>query len=60
MPTYEYACLKCGAAFELFQSMKDAPIDYIVLGQLDPWRRGARVPSRGQLMKDPGKPGKPK
>lgn len=27
MPTYEYACLKCGAAFELFQSMKDAPIE---------------------------------
>lgn len=26
MPTYEYACLKCGAAFDLFQSMKDAPI----------------------------------
>ena len=23
MPTYEYACSKCGATFELFQSMKD-------------------------------------
>jgi len=23
MPTYEYACEKCGAAFELSQSMKD-------------------------------------
>lgn len=27
MPTYEYACSKCGAEFELFQSMKDAPIE---------------------------------
>ena len=27
MPTYQYACSKCGAEFELFQSMKDAPID---------------------------------
>ena len=27
MPTYEYACQKCGAVFELFQSMKDAPIE---------------------------------
>jgi len=26
MPTYEYACPKCGHAFELFQSMRDAPI----------------------------------
>lgn len=27
MPTYQYACSKCGAEFELFQSMKDAPIE---------------------------------
>lgn len=26
MPTYDYACDKCGASFELFQSMKDDPI----------------------------------
>ena len=26
MPTYEYACPKCGHAFEQFQSMKDAPL----------------------------------
>jgi putative FmdB family regulatory protein len=26
MPTYEYACTKCGHAFEAFQSMKDAPL----------------------------------
>src|ERR1700755_3041225 len=26
MPTYEYACTKCGHEFEIFQSMKDAPL----------------------------------
>jgi putative FmdB family regulatory protein len=26
MPTYEYACPKCGHQFEQFQSMKDAPL----------------------------------
>ncbi|HYP17343.1 MAG TPA: FmdB family zinc ribbon protein [Opitutus sp.] len=26
MPTYEYACPKCGHAFEQFQSMKDEPL----------------------------------
>jgi putative FmdB family regulatory protein len=26
MPTYEYACPKCGHTFEAFQSMKDAPL----------------------------------
>jgi putative FmdB family regulatory protein len=26
MPTYEYACPKCGHAFEQFQSMRDAPL----------------------------------
>jgi putative FmdB family regulatory protein len=25
MPTYEYACEKCGKTFEAFQSMRDAP-----------------------------------
>jgi len=26
MPTYEYACPKCGHTFEQFQSMRDEPI----------------------------------
>jgi putative FmdB family regulatory protein len=26
MPTYEYACTKCGHHFEHFQSMKDEPL----------------------------------
>jgi putative FmdB family regulatory protein len=26
MPTYEYACPKCGHAFELVQSMSDEPL----------------------------------
>jgi len=26
MPTYEYACAKCGHEFEVFQSMKDKPL----------------------------------
>jgi putative FmdB family regulatory protein len=26
MPTYEYECRSCGADFEVFQSMSDAPI----------------------------------
>jgi putative FmdB family regulatory protein len=26
MPTYEYACEKCGRNFEFFQSMKDKPL----------------------------------
>ncbi|HZZ57147.1 MAG TPA: FmdB family zinc ribbon protein [Opitutaceae bacterium] len=26
MPTYEYACSKCGHHFEQFQSMSDAPL----------------------------------
>jgi putative FmdB family regulatory protein len=26
MPTYEYACPKCGHAFELQQSMRDEPL----------------------------------
>ncbi len=27
MPTYEYECEKCGHKFDLFQSMKDEPIN---------------------------------
>ncbi|MBS0664276.1 MAG: zinc ribbon domain-containing protein [Verrucomicrobia bacterium] len=26
MPTYEYACSKCGHRFEVFQSMRDDPL----------------------------------
>ena len=26
MPTYQYACISCGHAFELFQSFSDAAI----------------------------------
>lgn len=26
MPTYEYACDKCGRTFDFFQSMKDKPL----------------------------------
>jgi putative FmdB family regulatory protein len=26
MPTYEYACTKCGHGFEQFQSMRDDPL----------------------------------
>ena len=26
MPTYDYECAKCGQEFEVFQSMKDAPL----------------------------------
>jgi len=26
MPTYEYECKKCGKHFEIFQSMRDAPL----------------------------------
>lgn len=26
MPTYEYACPKCGHTFEQFQSMRDEPL----------------------------------
>lgn len=26
MPTYDYACPKCGHAFEQFQSMKEEPL----------------------------------
>jgi putative FmdB family regulatory protein len=28
MPTYDYACPKCGYAFELFQSMRDEPLTH--------------------------------
>lgn len=33
MPTYEYNCQKCGKTFEVFQSMKDAPLKTCTCGQ---------------------------
>jgi putative FmdB family regulatory protein len=33
MPTYEYSCQKCGKTFEMFQSMKDAPIKTCTCGR---------------------------
>ena len=42
MPTYEYACEKCGRVFEQFQSMKDAPLDICPesVCRRRPWGRG--------------------
>jgi putative FmdB family regulatory protein len=39
MPTYEYACLKCGKDFEAFQSMKDAPLKVCTCGKKGKVRR---------------------
>jgi putative FmdB family regulatory protein len=39
MPTYEYSCLKCGKTFEMFQSMKDAPIETCTCGKNGTVRR---------------------
>ncbi len=33
MPTYEYSCQKCGKTFEVFQSMKDAPLEICTCGK---------------------------
>ena len=33
MPTYEYSCQKCGATFEVFQSMRDAPLEICTCGK---------------------------
>jgi putative FmdB family regulatory protein len=33
MPTYEYSCQKCGITFELFQSMRDAPLKICTCGK---------------------------
>ncbi len=42
MPTYEYRCEKCQGTFELFQSMKDAPLEVCPKEKclLDTWGRG--------------------
>jgi putative FmdB family regulatory protein len=39
MPTYEYACLKCRKEFEVFQSMKDAPLTQCNCGKKGKVRR---------------------
>jgi len=39
MPTYEYACLKCGKDFEVFQPMKDAPLKQCACGKKGKVRR---------------------
>jgi putative FmdB family regulatory protein len=39
MPTYEYACLKCGKDFEAFQPMKDAPFKVCTCGKKGKVRR---------------------
>lgn len=33
MPTYEYLCQKCGKTFEVFQSMKEAPLKICTCGK---------------------------
>lgn len=42
MPTYEYRCEKCQGTFELFQSMKDSPLEVCPKEKclLDTWGRG--------------------
>ena len=42
MPTYEYACSKCGKTFEVFQSMKDAAFKTCPEAQcqVTPWGHG--------------------
>jgi putative FmdB family regulatory protein len=42
MPTYEYACEKCGQNFDAFQSMRDAPFRECPkeLCRLEHWGRG--------------------
>ena len=39
MPTYDYACLKCGKDFEAFQPMKDAPLKVCTCGKKGKVRR---------------------
>jgi len=39
MPTYVYACDKCGQQFEHFQSFKDAPLDTCICGESGSVRR---------------------
>lgn len=39
MPTYEYLCRKCDRTFEVFQSMKDAPLEWCTCGKRGRVRR---------------------
>lgn len=43
MPTYEYACEKCGKSFDFFQSMRDEPLRECPKShcQLKRWGHGA-------------------
>src|SRR5205809_3138396 len=51
MPTYEYACLKCGQHFDAFQSMRDEPFRECPkeLCRLPKWGHGKvkRLPGTG-------------
>jgi putative FmdB family regulatory protein len=51
MPTYEYACAKCGQNFEAFQSMRDEPFRECPkhLCRLEKWGHGQvkRLPGKG-------------
>src|SRR5947199_8160406 len=51
MPTYEYACLKCGQHFDAFQSMRDEPFRECPkhLCRLAKWGHGKvkRLPGTG-------------
>lgn len=60
MPTYEYTCKKCNKTFEVFQSMKDEPLQLCPeeLCQMEEWGRGEvkRLigPGAGLLFKGSG------
>jgi len=51
MPTYEYACAKCGQNFDAFQSMRDEPFRECPkhLCRLEKWGHGKvkRLPGTG-------------
>src|SRR5437867_12327857 len=51
MPTYEYACLKCGQRFDAFQSRRDEPLRECPkhLCRLEKWGHGKvkRLPGTG-------------
>ena len=51
MPTYEYACAKCGQNFDAFQSMRDEPFRECPkhLCRLEKWGHGQlkRLPGTG-------------
>ncbi|MCX7712134.1 MAG: zinc ribbon domain-containing protein [Chthoniobacterales bacterium] len=60
MPTYEYVCKKCNQTFEVFQSMKDEPLQFCPedLCQMGEWGQGEvkRLigPGAGLLFKGSG------